>query len=287
LFVLGTSWASIIKGGVTLKHFIVLPLALSTLLGLATRAHAAIELAQPASTYAEVQGGDAGIAQSVTDGSLLSYQSGGYLATAQSDFGVNRVYASAAGTTGSIGASSVWTDKFTVNAPIGQAVVVSFSVLLSGTNSAPATVGAPTPDGGGEFDLLIDASYHSPQSLLAGIDVPNNLAFIKANLDNASAFNQILSNAFVAHGGDTFYVSSVLSVGAARNQVVDFAHSAHFGINVGPEASLATSSGVSYAAAVPEADSLWMAVMGLTVVGLALASARPALPSRSARPEPR
>ena len=54
-----------------MKHFAVLPLALSALLGLATMAHAAIEPAQPASTYAGVQGGNEGFAQSVTDGSLL------------------------------------------------------------------------------------------------------------------------------------------------------------------------------------------------------------------------
>lgn len=252
----------------------VLSLALSALAALATNAHAAADIVQPASTYAEVEGGDEGFAQSVTDGSLLSYQSGGYLATAQAAFGVNRVYASAQGAAAWIGAASLWTDKFTVDAPVGQAVWVSFSVLLSGANSAPLPIGGSSEVGGGEYDLLIHGSYQTPEDLLKGIDVPDNQAFIKVNLDHLPAFHEVHTNAFLAHGGDSFYVSSILGVGADRDQVMDFAHSAHFGISVGAGASLVSSSGTVYAAAVPEVGGAWLAVAGLMVLGGASGAVR-------------
>ena len=197
---------------------------------------------------------------SVTDGSLLSYSDDHYAATAQSDFGVNRVYASATDATGGIGAASVWSDVFTVSGSSESWVTVTLSTLLSGRNEVIGGTVVDLDESGGEFDLLVYESPMSPEALLAQMDEPDNVAFIKVALDAPGVYSQVLSRTLTVRGGSSFYVAGVMALGADRNQVMDFAHSAHFGIQAGPGVALTTLSGVVYPSTVPEPG---MGVLGL------------------------
>ena len=223
-------------------------------------ASASAALAPSYELYSEI-GRDAGpIEASATDNSLVAYDSPSYSATAQSNFGINRVFARAIQATGDIQATSVWTDRFTV----GATSEIRVSANLTGTNVG----GTETEFGGGEYDLLVYRDYKSPAELLFLLDDGGQQGLLHTNFDASGVYDRVLSTSFNAVAGESFYIAGILGVSAYQNQTVDFSRSAQFGITALNGASIVSASGTVYPnAVVPLPSTLALVLPALALLG--------------------
>lgn len=221
---------------------------------------------------------DSGVQSSVSDSSTVSYSSGPLSSYASTGFGVNRAYAQAAGP-GAVGANSVWYDSFSYNGSAGPTVNVNYSVALTGSNLRGTGAGGL---GGGEYDLVRYQSYNSVSTLLSWIEVPANASNLRllgpgaallgfANLDSPGNYDLLFTGSFSIAAGETWYIASILSVGADTDQTLDYAHSAHFGISTTNGFLIDAASGAAYpnaVSAVPEPATLILSLVGLSVLGM-------------------
>jgi len=221
-------------------------------------ASASAALAPSHELYSEI-GRDAGpIEASATDNSLVAYDSPSYSATAQSNFGINRVFARAIQATGDIQATSVWTDRFTV----GATSEIRVSANLTGTNVG----GTETEFGGGEYDLVY-RDYKSPAELLFFTSEVGQ-GLLHTNFDAPGEYDEVLSKSFNAVAGESFYIAGILGVSAYQNQTVDFSRSAQFGITALNGASIVSASGTVYPnAVVPLPSTLALVLPALALLG--------------------
>ncbi|MFO1322360.1 MAG: PEP-CTERM sorting domain-containing protein [Burkholderiales bacterium] len=215
----------------------------------------------------------------------------GYLARARTEYGVNHGYAQvvdgSAADGPAVGALSVWADKFVVSGPGGAtgAFAAPVSVTISGTLGA-----ADYADGGYALYSLTEAQA---QAILNGGEefvfdqfvygLPTDPAYgTPVITDFRSSETSPGSDGFVLTGtvqgnyGEAFYLVSVLNLYAEQNGLVDASNSAVFGITAPVGASLATSSGTLYTAAVPEPGTYALVLAGLVFVATTAARRRSA-----------
>lgn len=221
---------------------------------------------------------DSGVQSSVSDTSTVSYASGPLHSYASTGFGVNRAYAQAAGP-GAVGSNSVWYDSFSYNGSAGPTANVNYSVVLTGSNLRGTGAGGL---GGGEYDLVRYQSYNSVSTLLSWSEVPNNASDLRllgpgaallgfANLDSPGNYDLLFTGSFSIAAGETWYIASILSVGADTDQILDYAHSAHFGLSTTNGVVIDAASGTAYpntVSAVPEPATLVLSLVGLGVLGM-------------------
>lgn len=218
-----------------------------------------------------------GVESSVSDSSTVTYRDGSSISYSSTNFGVNHAYAQAVGSV-SVGSDSVWYDSFTYTGATGSFAQVNVSSFLNGSNQQTAPGGV----GGGEYDLVAYRSWKSIGTLLSWIDSPNNAYNLSmlgsgavllghANLDDTGNYNLVLNRSLNVAAGDTWYIASILSVGADADATVDFAHSAHFGISAANGLSVVAASGTVYpdaVGAVPEPATIALSLLGLGFMGL-------------------
>lgn len=206
----------------------------------------------------------------------------------RSEFGANRF---AIQTNGSLDrevyGGSVWSDGLTVNGA-GQGGLLTLSVSIGGSVSGLGEMG---------YALFVSEQPYDFVTVLAAIEA-NNLGFWALTLPNSSrVISTGVSNGCSGSGnwsrqcghvpfenfqgtlnlaasvnvpftdGQPLYVLSAFSGGVGRaGGIESFLNSANFGVTVPAGGTLASLSGTTYAAAVPEPSSALLFIAGLVSV---------------------
>lgn len=194
----------------------------------------------------------------------------GPYATSQTAFGINRTLASS--TKGNSASSdSVWFDQFTAGS---TATKIRVTTAVNGIRSGAGA--------GGEFDWVTYKSYRSVADLIHWVDVNGDpgvnisdvlgagamgLAYV--NLDPLGSFSATYSSDIALAAGESIYIAGMLGVSVDDDGLMDYAHSAHFGVTV-LEGSLRSASGTSYPSSVPEPGILALMFSALGVMGTLL-----------------
>ena len=190
-------------------------------------------------------------------------------ARARADYGVNGAYALAdgAGPNG-IDGQSTWSDGFVV---AGGSGTLSLSLRLTGT-----TTGV---DQGFMYGLYVSQTPFENLETYNGLDVNESLFGVAPLLwvrhddvegtIDPGTFDETFLFDVPYVSGETFYITSVLDVGAWQTASADFWGSASFGISAPAGAVLSAMSGTQYAAAmmVPEPGTYALMLAGLALLG--------------------
>lgn len=209
-------------------------------------------------------------------------------ARAQSDYGLNRVAAASFAPVDdallrqtSIGgpfadAFSVWADRFVVQGGTGVGRL-SVSAIVSGQFGAQ-------PGGFGFYDLMVvdsgdaAADANTVAAILRDESGPNTLSAVSVlsmaqevpapgfgtdveAVAPGAAFGRVLAGQITFTYGRPFYLISVLGASANDFGSLSAFNSAHFGITAPTGAAIVSDAGVSYAAAVPEPSTAFMALV--------------------------
>ena len=178
------------------------------------------------------------------------------------------------------GATSIWSDRFTITYTGPGPMLVNFSVDVRG-----AIIG----DADMHYNLLVSDQPFDLPAMLASleedneqINIPGSTSILKALImDDQKSPHMTLTGTLPVLSGQTFYLASVFrgdvctplegpEWAGCPGGSEDFFHSANFGISRPAGSTIATLSNTVYAQAVPEASSLMLTLAGLaTAAGLA------------------
>lgn len=209
----------------------------------------------------------------------------GYEARASTSYGVNRAYAAVRDGDFFDGpfaySLSAWADRFVVTGGTGE-FLAPVSLSLESTVAAEdyseaVVVVLKVPEA--NFQALLSVAddpefiYDSvvygdiDPSLLDGAEPV--LALYHSSDDTPGNNAEVTTDFITGQYGEAFYLVTVLAAYAEMDGEVDAMHTAIFGLTAPGGGAIGTGSGVTYAAAVPEADSVVLFSAGLGLLVLA------------------